>query len=256
MSNIFGLLLYLIFLIYLLRSNNFYVKSLEKVTKPKITAIILSYNRLHNLEKSIPILVNYDIIDEIIISHGNPKYYKEFNHPKIKNLQDYQNNNLYKCARRYFNVKHAKNELILFLDDDIVPEEKLIQDMYHQTIRNYDKNTIYGPIKRKCTKKGYETQSDFSNNIILIGLSLTKKTTVLEYLESDVGIKKYKSWLIKNNGNCEDLCYNIFIHEKYNNKPVFVDGNYTWLDHTKGYSDMDEHYEKRDKFCKQYSIQD
>ena len=48
----------------------------------KISVLILSYNRPYNLKKSLPILNKYKIIDEIIVLHGNPKYYQNFNKTK------------------------------------------------------------------------------------------------------------------------------------------------------------------------------
>ena len=70
-------------------------------TRPKISILILSYNRPENLDKSLPILNNYRLIDEIIVSHGSKQHYKEFNFSKVKNIQDFENNKLYGAARRW-----------------------------------------------------------------------------------------------------------------------------------------------------------
>ena len=50
------------------------------ITRPKISVLVLSYNRPENLDKSLPILNNYYSIDEIIVSHGSKDHYKEFNY--------------------------------------------------------------------------------------------------------------------------------------------------------------------------------
>tara|TARA_B110000967_G_C18771754_1_gene503472 strand:- start:736 stop:945 length:210 start_codon:yes stop_codon:yes gene_type:complete len=53
---------------------------------------LLNYDRPHNLEKSLPIINNYNLIDEIIVAHGHQKYYKEFKFSKVKNVKDFKNN--------------------------------------------------------------------------------------------------------------------------------------------------------------------
>ena len=51
----------------------------------KISAIVLNYNRPHNLDILIPELLKIKQIDEIIISHGSQKTEKLFVHKKIIN---------------------------------------------------------------------------------------------------------------------------------------------------------------------------
>ena len=50
---------------------------------------------------------------------------------------------------------------------------------------------------------------------------MCKKSIIKEYLEK--GFNKYKDWLIKHHGNCEDLAFNLFIRQYYNEKPFYIE---------------------------------
>lgn len=217
----------------------------------KISVLILSYNRPHNLEKSLPILNKYKLIDEIIVSHGHPDYYKEFKYSKVKNIKDYKNNEIYGCGRRWFTAAHdMKNDIVVILDDDIIPSEKLINKTYNTLMKNYTKNTFYGNLKRLCDNNGYKVKVNDTYNIILTGYSMCKKNILENYIK--YGFKKYKKWLIKNHGNCEDLAFNNFIHKYYNEKGVYIDGKITELDRENGYSAESDHIKIRNDFCKKF----
>ncbi len=241
-----------------------------------ISVIILSYNRPNNIKKCINYLLNINIIDEIIISHGSMEYYVNFqnifNNYKIKDIIDIDNNNKYKCGRRFLNIIHAKNDIILFLDDDLIPSYNLINEMYKSLLQNYNKNTIYGPFRRYIKKDKYYSYSDkikryynqktkkrylflLKNNrhqIVLPGLSLIKKTTVLMYLK--YYFPYYSDWLIKYKGNCEDIAFNLFIIYFLKEKPVYIN-TYDWkqFPSDESYSSQDNHYKIRELFLLKYN---
>lgn len=252
-SNICILLIILIILISLIIV--FYISNNESFeSQNKISVIILSYNRPKNLEKNLPILNSINIIDEIIVSHGSANFFKEFKYSKVKNIKDYNNNNLYGAARRFFNIKYTKNNIILFIDDDVYIDEKNLNKLYKKFQIEYKKNTIYGAAKRLCNKNGYFGGDFLNYNIILPHVLITKKSIINEFLNNKIGWNKYEAWFIKNKGNCEDLALNIFIKEYYNENPILVNIKYHELDITNGYSSIKNHYNKRDEFCKLYSI--
>mgnify|MGYP001164043686 FL=1 len=222
-------------------------------TRPKISILILSYNRPENLDKSLPILNNYRLIDEIIVSHGSKQHYKEFNFSKVKNIQDFENNKLYGAARRWSNVEYINNNIVLFLDDDMLPSEYLIAKSYLVLLVNYYKNTIYGTMRRNCNNTGYSFINKKTNDYdtILTPFLMCKKQLVIDYLNSN--FNENKKWLIEHNGNGEDLAFNIFIRNHYNEKPLYISGNYEELNNSNGYSSIPKHYNKRNEFCKRYS---
>tara|TARA_B100000131_G_C18087051_1_gene600625 strand:- start:788 stop:1579 length:792 start_codon:yes stop_codon:yes gene_type:complete len=239
---IIGIILFIVFL---------YFKDTNKLDK-KISVIILSYNRPHNLEKSLPILNDYKNIDEILVLHGHPDHYKNFQFNKVYNFKDYELNKKYGAARRWFHTDKCKNDIILFLDDDLLPSEKLVDNLLNKLLEEYTRNTIYGKYKRICNEKGYNSKSNNHYDTILTPVLMTKKSTVSNYLKSDL-FKEYKKWLIKHHGNCEDLGFNMFIRKVYKEKPEYVSGDYEELDKENGYSSMDNHLKIRNNFCKKYS---
>ena len=222
-------------------------------TRPKISVLILSYNRPENLDKSLPILNNYRLIDEIIVSHGSKQHYKEFNFSKVKNIQDFENNKLYGSARRWLNIEYINNNILIFLEDDMLPSEYLIAKSYFVLLVNYYKNTIYGTMRRNCNNAGYSFINKKTNDYdsILTPFLMCKKQLVIDYL--NINFNENKKWLIENNGNGEDLAFNIFIRNHYNEKPLYISGNYEELNNSNGYSSMSKHYKKRNEFCKRYS---
>jgi hypothetical protein len=227
------------------------LKSQWKNHDYKISVLILSYNRPHNLEKSLPILNKYKLIDEIIVLHGHPKYYTNLKYDKVKNIKDYENNKIYGGARRWMGMQYLKNDIIMILDDDLYPSEKLVTDSYNLLMKNYNKNTIYGNFNRGCNQNGYFIKvTDKNYDSILTGQVMCKKKIIEDYMRNY--FHKHEKWLIDNHGNCEDLGLNFFIRNFYKEKPVYVKGKIIELDRTKGYSFEPEHYKIRSNFCKKY----
>jgi len=221
--------------------------------RPKISLLILSYNRPENLDKSLPILNNYYLIDEIIVSHGSKDHYKEFNYSKVKNIKDFENNKIYGGARRWLNVEYIKNDIVLFLDDDLLPSDYLITKSYLTLLVNYYKNTFYGIIRRNCNNYGYYgiDKENNDHDTILTPFLMCKKQLVIDYL--NINFNKDKKWLIEHHGNGEDLAFNMFIRKYYNEQPVYISGSFKNLDNSSGYSSMSKHYNERSEFCKKYS---
>ncbi len=223
---------------------------IKKQNLEKISVIILSYNRVHNLHKSIPIISTYKNIDEIIILHGNEDNYEELKYPKVKNYKDYKNNEIYGASRRFFGIKYVRNKYVMLLDDDILPDETFINTSLEKAQKKY---TIFGKYTRLCTNEKYENNSnDF--NIILTGLSIFDKQIIEQYMEHPDGFKKYKEWFIKYKGNCEDIALNLFVKKIIGISPEYVkEGSYKELDISNGYSSDSNHYKIRNNFCKLYA---
>ena len=80
---------------------------------------------------------------------------------------------------------------------------------------------------------------------------MCKKQLVVDYL--NIKFNKYKEWLIEHHGNGEDLAFNMFIRNHYNEKPVYISGSFKELNNSNGYSSMSQHYNERSEFCKRYS---
>jgi hypothetical protein len=248
---LFLLLILLLLTIFILIFFKLKKKDTFNIKYGPISVIILSYNRPFNLIKSLPILNKSNFIDEIIILHGNPQYYVDFKYDKVTNIKDYKNNELYGGARRFLANKYVKNNIILLLDDDMIPTENFINKLYQTLIQNFNRNTIYGNFKRNCDSNGYNTKIFKKYNTILTGLCLCKKDTIDTYVK--LYFNKFKDWFLKHKGNCEDLSFNIFIRNYYKEFPIFVKGDFKILNNSEGYSSNKQHYQIRSEFCKKYN---
>ena len=218
----------------------------------KVSVLILNYKRPHNLEVSLPKLVKYPIIKEILVVNGHPKYSNiPIKSSKITYVDDFENNDIYGGARRFLHNDKLSSNHILILDDDIIPTEYFVNKAYETSDKN---DTMVGHrlYARHCDKDGYN-HNIFDNNFVLTGCAMIPKTILNEYINHPNGFNLYREWLEKHNGNCEDLTFNTFLIRQLNKHPIAIyNSNITELDNNNGYSSDSSHYEIRDNFCKTY----
>lgn len=207
------------------------------------TIVICNYNRPFNLDKSIPILQNVVPNAEIIISHGNPDTFKNYNN--CVNIKQYEINNIYGATQRFFSAINSKYDKILFLDDDVIPSKNLIKKLLNH--QNIDSLSISGPIIRLCNKHGYRRRFLHKYNIILTPILMTNKKILQNYLNN---FNKYSNFLKDSKGNCEDLSFNHNFIINYKKQPVHISGKFKYLNTKNGYSSKNNHYKIRNNFCK------
>lgn len=213
-----------------------------------VSVCILNYNRPHNLQELVDRLSEYPEIGEILIFHGHPDHYKEIRHKKVKNIKDFDNNTKYGAGRRFLHYKHFKSNIILLLDDDLLPSYEWIKDGLEKVKQNNYLPTIYGSSTRGCNDTGYHTNQ---YGFILTNCCLVMKDSLKTFVENKY-LEKTQKWLHYYKGNCEDLIFNLFVGNVLKHKPIFVKGEIHLLDGSKGYSSKPEHYKVREKFCKTY----
>ena len=245
-------------LIFISLSNIFTAKS-NYLNNHKISVIILNFKRPHNLVKSLPILNSYNIIDEIIISHGNPSTYQKFNFSKVRNFKDFDIDKEYGSAIRFLRVMDCKNDIILFLDDDILPTELAVNRSHKILMNNYERNTLYGHIGRVCKKNGYiHTESNM--NVVLTPFLMCKRKIVIDYLkDKKYGFEKYKKFFGRFKGNCEDLSLNHYIEKEYLENPILIPNDgINELDISNGHSTVEpkKHQKLRNNFCRYLNFLD
>ena len=217
----------------------------------KISIFILNYNRPSNITKQLDFFSKYNFVDEIIVSNGSRDFAiskKEVSkYPKTKIIDDFENNDILKAGRRWIGiVNNCKNDIIINMDDDLIPSEKLLYDLVYNVIRN--PIAIYGPLKRLCDKSGYKTNPSVNDyNTILTPILISSKKVFQSYfenqLENDIPI------LIKNKGNGEDLLFNRYLI-KEGIPRIYIEGKYEKLDTSNGYSSLENHYKVRGELCK------
>lgn len=241
------LLIISIFFIFIWKLSNVYKR--VHVTKT-ISVIILNYNRPHNLKKSLPILEKFKNIGEIVVLHGNANTFSEHKtFSKVKDVQDFENNDKYYTLRRFLYARKCKFNTILFLDDDIVPSETLLKQLILKNQRNV--NSCVGPIARLCNRKGYYSLSR-KKNIILTPILLCSKKVACKVWEQMKNNKKMLKTVIDNKGNGEDLLFQHEYKKLFQKSPLVVHGKYDLLDTGNGFSttNVTKHYKIRNKFCR------
>ena len=213
--------------------------------------VILSYDRPWNLEKSIPKLVKYKNINEILVLNGHPshRYKNTKNLNKVKVFDDFANNHKYYASRRYIGMaEKATNDIIISLDDDELPSEALINNLV-KAVRT-DPNRLYGALPRACDKTGYSSKRRKDYNMVLHPMAV-KKDIVKAY--SDTELKKNQAFLKQTKGNGEDILFNHFYRQYTGNDPQAVKGKLYFMDKSNGYSSNSSHYTIRSKLCKRLS---
>ena len=75
----------------------------------------------------------------------------------------------------------AKNKIILFLDDDLYPSNRLIKNIiYKMNEDGFEWNqNLYGPFNRICKNK-YSSFTFFTYNTILTGLAMISKDRAIK----------------------------------------------------------------------------
>ncbi len=213
----------------------------------KISIIILNYNRPHNINKLVDHLLKLDYSDDIIISNGKPETTVIINHPFVTNEITLRNK--YYSATRFELAKIAKNDIILFIDDDIIPSNDLIKNMLINIGKDglEGKHNLYGPVSRICDCSGYKTIS-LTYNIVLTKIAMVYKSTAIK-IWNKIKESVFFNTLMENKGNGEDLLFAKYI-ELFGGKCIKVNGSFTESDNTNGYSSNDNHYKIRSEFCK------
>ena len=104
----------------------------------KISMVVMNWLRPEVLQNDIlPNMVKYELLDEIIISHGREDTYFEFDDPKIVNRKDWGDiNEYYGLSRRFLASSEAKNDVILMIDDDEYPTEDAVKRLYEKYKKN------------------------------------------------------------------------------------------------------------------------
>lgn len=135
-----------------------------------ISAIVLNWKRPFNLKSLIlPRLAKHPLIDEIIVSHANPKTRFELSSPycEIKHFDDSNHNATLGLALRFYHMLRAKNKMILLLDDDLIVSPASI----HGLVECFQSapHLIHGLEGRKlCNSLRYHTKTHYGQVPIVL----------------------------------------------------------------------------------------
>jgi hypothetical protein len=162
---------------------------------------------------------SYKWVDEILISNGDKKNAVEFSEPNVKTFDDSALNTIYSLDLRFLCGLRAKNENLLFLDDDMLISENQLE----KVILEYKKNSnrIVGCYGRSI-EKGYTTKNVYGDcDIVLTKLMLCKKNLCsLFFICKPLIEETYKKGIPYGNG--EDIFFSFLAGIYYNTKHFSV----------------------------------
>ena len=194
-----------------------------------ISLIILNWKRPENIKKHIlPYLEENNIIDEIIISHGNKDtiFNYESNKKIIIHRHDNELNQNFGLSLRFLAALTSKNKFIMFMDDDEVISNDDIEKCYYQ-IKNNKNLGIIGKYGRKFYKQGNQYVYNFHNfkgisDIILTKFMILRKQIIFDFFVNSMHVehlqKKSKPFW-----NGEDIFISLLSRKRYGNNSLYAD---------------------------------
>lgn len=232
----------------------------------KASLIVMNYKRPEILKYIIEHMINYDVIDDIIILNNNPDTRMTFRHPRVRTIDSWVDHEKYGVANRFVYGEKAKNNQILYIDDDILVSSSYIRKLLQES--KGDPNNIYGYFRRICNERdGYISNVAKEQNrydTIITGTMLTSKQIVQSFVDymhvgNDFATDKKRTRTIWNG---EDLFINLVVRNIYKKNPVYVAPNHTddvVYIRKKGensksdkvaISNQPGHFEYREQFCR------
>lgn len=133
----------------------------------KVSLVVMNWLRPDVLKNILNELVEYEIIDEIIISHGRKDTFFEHGNSKIVDKKHWGDvNEKYGLSRRFLTASEAKNEVILMIDDDEYPTENYVKKL----LQKYNENPrrMYGRFGRNIKNGNYNYHQRYGSVCILI----------------------------------------------------------------------------------------
>ena len=180
--------------------------------------IILSWKRSSNFKTILDEYCKKPNVDEIIISQGHKDFPVKYDDPKVTVINDTNLNNSYGLNLRFLNGLSARNNSLIYTDDDVLVKRlsfKKVTDAYEK-----NPNRIAGIAGRPIN--GYEDfKNEVGNEIILTKFLITNKEVLRLYFVlfpffHDI-FKKATPF-----GNGEDILLSLIAREFYKEENIAV----------------------------------
>jgi len=148
-------------------------------TKRKITLIILSWKRSRNVSRIVATYIPFYRIDEIILWNNDPRCEFKIHHRKIK----YFKSENYFTISRYAATFFARNDDIMFHDDDLLLREDQIEKLFEAHLTYPD--SIVGCFGRNFKKGTYVKKYSFGKVDVVLGrVILFKRSLISNFVKN------------------------------------------------------------------------
>lgn len=236
-----------------------------------VSLIVMNYLRPHVLKRILQKMIMYSVIDEILVINNKMDTKLHFfnsYHTKIRTFDAWDDHDTYGVANRFIYAKYAKNNQIMYIDDDVYVSESYIHQL--KKAASKDPNNIYGFFRRICNSKdGYVHDDKVIGDrydTIITGCMLTSKHITQSFVDHMNIAHEHATnpELTKTKWNGEDLFLNMVLRTIYKKQPVYVQPHnkkdVVFIRDRKGaksdvnaISNQAGHFEYRDTFCRTFS---
>ena len=212
------------------------VNMFEQIYDQKITLIIMNFSRPENIKNIIlPFYTSIFAIDQIIISHCKPDVIFEFASTptcRVEHYDDTDNDKNFGLFTRFLAAKRAKNNCIVFVDDDLLVPAHVLAQLFIEWKKS--PNIILGTrgrvIEYKEDSYTYSTNNITNDaDIILTHCAMTSKDTVMNLLQHEsffheIAMQSRVKW------NGEDIMLSLFAKFRNQRKNKCIYAHYIDLD--------------------------
>jgi len=194
----------------------------------KISVIILNWKRPENIRKFIlPNLEKNNLVDEIIISHGNKNTFFDYVTDKVLIIhrKDWIYNNEFGLSLRFLCGLSAKNKIICFMDDDEIIHYDDFK-MCVNVLKNNDNCGIVGKYGRILNYVGKKYEYNTRNVTGIVDIVLTKfmifhKKLIYDFFLNNDNLDNLLSQSIPY-WNGEDIFISLLSRKRFGRSSLFV----------------------------------
>ena len=223
-----------------------------------LSVVMLNYSRPSNIKDFIiPSLQKYNIIDEIIVSHGKRGAQFNSKDAKVTNLHHYgKMNKEYGLALRFVSGAEARNKYVMIMDDDILPSEDTVKKLVEKIKKRDGIYGLYGRYLDDDMK--YKKTNAFGEVPIVLTRCLVCTRDMCQYFLDN--FREFETQKIKDSKpywNGEDILFSFLSIKKYGRLPQAFDyGHYNtvmnYLSFSNGISSGSEHDEYRKELTQDF----
>lgn len=187
----------------------------------KFTAIVQNYNRPQMAKKLLNLLEKCPHIDEVLLLEANKENILESVPSKVRQIDCVSSNETMGLRIRFHYTQNAKNDNVLYIDDDMYPTDKCVSFLLKKVIE--DPKTIHGIYGR--SEDNYNSIGDI---LITLGLQPNKQdvdivlTKIMATTKSNAMLFEKNAHLIERitlnspgaKWNGEDIYFNMLVTRK------------------------------------------
>ena len=185
-----------------------------------LSVVMLNYSRPSNIKDFIiPSLQKYNIVDEIVVSHGKQDAQFNSKHGKVTNLHHYgKMNKDYGLTLRFVSGAEARNEYVMIMDDDILPSEETVKKLVEKIKKRDGIYGLYGRYLDNDMK--YKKTNVFGKVPIVLTRCLVCTRDMCQYFLDN--FREFETQKIKDSKpywNGEDILFSMLSIKKYGRLP-------------------------------------